>query len=230
MSLGENKDSLGKLFIDSETIPGQSISLYREIAATVRPPGNITKQESIDKWMREKAPEKIDEEWRKTATDGTRGEIVVVSWAMDNDEPRVVYRDPKKRSEKSLLEELWCELADENPISWIGHNLTEFDLRFLWQRSVVNGVIPSLRIPVDQPAWGQSVDDTMRMWAGRRGYIKLEDLCKALGIDTGNDGMDGSMVWDYVREGRIEEVAEYCKRDVIATREVYRRLTFTGLG
>lgn len=229
--LGENKDSLGKLFIDIETIPGQGMGVYKEIAAGIAPPGNITKPESIERWMQEKAPEKIDHEWRKTSLDGTQGEVAVVSWAMDEDEVQCLARDYRARgSERELLEELWTRLKEENPVLWVGHYLTEFDLRFLWQRSVINRVPPSVPIPYDQGAYGRDVFDTMTAWAGRRGSIKLEALCKALGIDTGNDGMDGSQVWDYVKEGRVSEVAEYCKRDVAAVREAYRRMTFRDLG
>lgn len=38
--------------------------------------------------------------------------------------------------------------------------------------------------------------------------------------------MDGSMVGKYVADGRIKEVEAYCKKDVIATREAYKRMTF----
>ena len=66
----------------------------------------------------------------------------------------------------------------------------------------------------------------MQIWAGRGNRIKLAELCEILGIPSPKDGIDGSQVWDYVQSGRIEEVAEYCKKDVIATREAYNRMTF----
>jgi len=66
----------------------------------------------------------------------------------------------------------------------------------------------------------------MVQWAGTGGRIKLEKLCKALSVPSPKGGIDGSMVWDFVRNGKIEEVAEYCKRDIVATRKVHQIMTF----
>jgi predicted PolB exonuclease-like 3'-5' exonuclease len=51
-------------------------------------------------------------------------------------------------------------------------------------------------------------------------------LCLALSIPTPKGDLDGSKVWQYVQDGRHEEVAAYCRRDVEATRQVHRRMTF----
>lgn len=230
-NLGSAKDNLGKLFLDAETIPSQDIRVYQEIATSVTPPGSMSKPETIAKWREEKAPDEIDKQWRKTALNGTRGEIVVLSWAMDEGAPECLWRDIKEHdSERQLLGRFWKKMAEENPLLWVGHNIVDFDLRFIWQRSIIKGVPPSVPIPVNQPAWGGDVFDTMKTWAGNREMISLDNLCGCLGIDAGQDGMKGSMVWDYVRDGKIEEVAEYCVRDVIAVREVYRKMTFRNLG
>jgi len=51
-----------------------------------------------------------------------------------------------------------------------------------------------------------------------------------LGIDAKGselgDEIDGSKVWDFIREGRIADVAAYCGGDVARAREMHRRLTF----
>jgi predicted PolB exonuclease-like 3'-5' exonuclease len=67
----------------------------------------------------------------------------------------------------------------------------------------------------------------MQAWAGFGNYISLDNLCYGLGIESPKDGIDGSQVWQYVKDGRENEVYDYCKRDVAAVREVYKRLTFT---
>jgi predicted PolB exonuclease-like 3'-5' exonuclease len=68
----------------------------------------------------------------------------------------------------------------------------------------------------------------MTAWAGARNRVSLDKLCKAFGIETPKGGIDGSKVWDYVKAGKIDEVAAYCARDVEATRKVYKRLTFAN--
>ena len=48
----------------------------------------------------------------------------------------------------------------------------------------------------------------------------------ALGIHSPKEECNGSLVWQWVEDGRIEEVAQYCKRDVAATREVFKRMVY----
>jgi predicted PolB exonuclease-like 3'-5' exonuclease len=65
----------------------------------------------------------------------------------------------------------------------------------------------------------------MLMWSSdphKRG--SMERICKALGI-PGKGDFDGSMVaetWPVDRQ----KVIDYCKNDVIRTREMYKRMTF----
>ena len=113
----------------------------------------------------------------------------------------------------------------------IGHNVAAFDLRFLMQRHIINGVRPHVVIgrAAQAKPWEQDkVFDTLIQWAGNGAKAggSLDKLCKAMSISSPKDGIDGSMVWDFVRDGRIDEVAEYCARDVAATRTLHRRMTF----
>ena len=113
-------------------------------------------------------------------------------------------------------------------VTWIGHYVTGFDLRFLWQRYVANGISPLVDIPIDAKPWEtEKVFDTMLQWTGvkKSGVGSLDAICRALG-NKGKDGMDGSMVWDYAKAGRFDEIIEYCKDDVERTRFLYKKLTF----
>jgi predicted PolB exonuclease-like 3'-5' exonuclease len=104
-----------------------------------------------------------------------------------------------------------------------------FDLRYMVQRSIVNNVRPHRIIAAAAQAkpWeSDKVFDTMVQWAGIGNRIALDKLCRALSVPTPKTGITGAQVWDEVKAGRIRDVAAYCKKDVIATREVHRRLTF----
>lgn len=220
-----------ELFLDIETIPTQRPGVLEELRATVIPPGNITKAESIQKWMAENADAKAEELWRKTALDGTHGEIVCISFAIDDEPVRSVYRPTLEVSEHSLLCEFYVALVedlDRMPL-YVGHNVLGFDLRFLFQRAVILGVKPPFTLPVDQRYNSDRVYDTMLAWAGWGNRVKLAAVCSALGIPVKTDGIDGSMVWDYIKAGRVQEVAAYCEEDVAAVRNVYRRMTFADV-
>lgn len=99
-----------------------------------------------------------------------------------------------------------------------------FDIRYIWQRAVILGVTPPAWWPIDARPWDTDrVYDTMTAWAGHGNRIGLDRLCKALGL-PGKTGVDGSQVWDLVRDGRIEDVVEYCDDDVRRLRSVHRRM------
>ena len=53
----------------------------------------------------------------------------------------------------------------------------------------------------------------------------LNKLCQVLNIEQKGD-IDGSKVWQAVQDGRIDEVAEYCSKDVERVRAIYKRMNF----
>jgi hypothetical protein len=77
---------------------------------------------------------------------------------------------------------------------FIGHNIG-WDLKFLWQRSIINNIKPPIRIPWRDAVWSGKYTDTMTLWVGPRDTISLTNLCKILGIEM-EDEIDGSQVWD----------------------------------
>ena len=57
--------------------------------------------------------------------------------------------------------------------------------------------------------------------------IGLEKLALALGVPSPKDeGIDGSQVAQFFADGKVNDILEYCKRDVQTTRDVYRKMTF----
>lgn len=217
---------MDKIYIDIETIPGQSAWIKEEAEAKVKPPGNTKKPESIKKWMDDNAKQAADELWRKTGLDGSRGEIICIAWAINGGEIKSVHRE-LGGDEANMLREFYAMLDMSMDAQWIGHYITGFDLRFIWQRSVISGVKPSVFIPYDAKPWSREVFDTKVEWSGMQstGTGSLDSVCKALGYD-GKGDIDGSKVWDYVKDGRINEVVEYCKDDVHKARLLHKRMTF----
>lgn len=223
------------LYIDIETIPSQKPGAFEEVFKSVKHPGTITKPESIEKWYSEKADEAAMNEYRKQSFDGLYGEIISIAWAINDESPRVLYRG-KTGSEKDLLSGFFEDIA--YPVDmrgnravitkWVGHYITGFDLRFLWQRCVVNQYKPLTDIPYDAKPWADNVFDTKIAWSGVSQYSgasKLDLLCKGFGFE-GKGDLDGSKVYDYWLDGRYEEIAEYNKQDVEMCRNLYKRMTF----
>ena len=216
------------LYLDIETIPCQKPGLLEEIRATIQPPGNISKPETIVKWMAENKDSAAEEAYRKTALNGTQGEIVCIGYAGAEGGASCTMRSLGE-SEGDMLQNFFDTVDKHHPHdTLVGHNVLGFDLRFIFQRAVILGVKPSFPLRQDDRYNGERVYDTMLAWAGWGNRIKLSTICEALGIPVKTGGIDGSQVWDYVKAGKIAEVAEYCKEDVEAVRQVHRRMTFAG--
>lgn len=222
-----------ELFIDIETVCSQDPSVKDELAAGILPPGNISKAETIAAWMVEKRPALIEEAYLKTSFDGGFGQVCVIGLAYD-DEPARSYAvgDLSSAAETKLLQDFFCDLTDAysptRRVRVVGHNHVAFDLRFLWQRAMVLGVKPPVHmLPRDPKPWDDNVYDTMIAWAGARGTVSMDKLCRAFGI-PGKGAISGADVWPMVQAGRISEVRAYCEQDIERTRAIYRRMTFAG--
>lgn len=156
-----------------------------------------------------------------TSFDGTYGRILCIAYAINDEPVKCLCNDP---DEKKTLEEFWA--IAKNCDQFVGHNIMDFDMRFIMQRSVVHGIPPTRFLNFARYR-SDCMYDVMKEWVHwSMGGVGLEAMALALGIPTPKDGIDGSQVWDFYKAGKTEEICEYCKRDVECTREVYRRMTF----
>ncbi len=218
------------LFFDLETLPDQSEGALAAHLDGIAAPARYKKPESIQRWIEDEGPAAAVEEWKKTALQGISGQIASIAWAFD----KFPITGSIGMDEKKVIQDFFDAIDDKGKVgegkfqklTWIGHNIIEFDLRFLFQRAAINGIKPAFVIPVDA-RHGSTIFDTMKAWSGWKQYVKQDALYAALGGDPfEDDDMDGSMVWDYVQAGRFNEVFEYNKRDVSKVRFIYERLTW----
>jgi predicted PolB exonuclease-like 3'-5' exonuclease len=127
--------------------------------------------------------------------------------------------------ETEILKDFWKIAVDCN--LFVGHNILDFDLRFIYQRSVIHQIKPSRDLPFARFR-NAPIFDTMQEWSkwGRE-HASLDLLSKTFGIPSPKESLDGSKVYPFYRAGRLAEIVDYCKCDVNSTRQVYRWLTFS---
>lgn len=218
------------LTLDIETIATNRDDVREYIASKVTHPATMSKPETIAKWVAESKAEAVEEAVAKTALDGSFGRVCVIGWAVGDEPPMVIYN--VDLHEREILERFARAMTSVPQTSCIvGHFVTGFDLRFLWQRYVINGIKPPkiIQTAVQAKPWETSVVfDTMIQWsgAGAKPGGSLEKLCLALGIPSPKGDITGATVGAAVEAGRIAEVASYCEKDVVATRAIYKRMTF----
>jgi len=192
----------------------------------------------VDKFGAEEIAKAADEAYHKTSFDGALGELAVIGFAFDDNAPVTICRASNSaEDEKEILSKFFADLTSNlmhemhntdmlEDVQIIGHNVEAFDLPFLFKRAVILGIKPPINLQPNR--YSDSVYDTMIEWAGFGNRISQDNLCKALGTFNSKDsGMDGSQVWEYVKSGRIAEVAEYCANDVLSVRANYKRMTFS---
>lgn len=221
------------IILDIETIPTQREDVREYIAASVTHPGNIKKAETIAAWNENEKPAAVEEAVSKTGLDGAFGQVVCIGVdLMDNGNPTTIYG----LDERALLTKLNAAVADALDASdafsttIVGHNVSAFDLRFLAQRYIVNGIRPHPvigRAAQAKPWETEKVYDTMVQFAGVGNRISLDKLCLALGL-PGKGDITGADVWPMVQAGKLKELADYCADDVRKTRAVFKRMTFAA--
>lgn len=206
-----------KLFLDIETIPAQ-----KESFDTLK---ILFEKKHARRGGEGKENETFEEFVNRTSFDGAFGQILCIGYALDNEPTRALYN---KDNERETLRQFW-ELA-RNASLFIGHNVMDFDLRFIYQRSIILGVRPSLDLNFARYR-SNPIFDTMKEWAKwSNTSTGLETLALALGIPSPKDGIDGSQVAAFHAAGKDDEIVEYCKRDVETTRDVYKRMIFETNG
>jgi hypothetical protein len=225
------------IVFDIETLPGSEPWVLLDIQkaanrekSEIRAPSNYKDPEKIAEYIAAKCAEidrDVEAKYRKTALSGARGEICVIGYVIDDQEPITLAIEPEDEEDliRLFFEDLHFYFDPSNRFKFIGHNILGFDLRFLYQRAMVYGIKPPPCFPINPRPGSEFVYDTMIEWAGWGNRISLDRLGLALGLG-GKGDFDGSMVYDTVKAGDINRVAEYCKQDVMLTRAIYNRMTF----
>lgn len=203
-----------KLFLDIETLPAEELQhgVLEEI---------YKKKTSEGK----KVALTFESFLKNTAFDGTFGRIFCISVAVNDEPAKCLSGDEKK-----ILEDFW-DIAKDVDL-FVGHNIFDFDLRFILQRSVILGVKPT---KTDRELSfaryrNEPIFDTMYEWSKWNTYnkISLDMLARALGLPSPKEGeLDGSRVYEYYKKGKFDEICNYCNADVEVTRQIYKKMTFS---
>lgn len=129
-----------------------------------------------------------------------------------------------QRPEPELISAFAERLAELRP-TLVSFNGSGFDLPVLRYRAMIHGLAaPGLSEEYFKRYSTRHVDlcDQLANFE-QRSKIGLDDLCKMMGLAGKPHGIDGSKVWEAVREGRIQDCADYGETDVVNTYRVWLR-------
>lgn len=208
------------IFLDIETLPTQDAETQARVAASLKAPANYKKPEVIAQWLEDNKETAV----RKTSLSGLYGNVLCIGIAIGEEEPEVLTGD-----EPAVLKQLAEKLEGIAHPMFVGHYVREFDIKFLIQRQMINGMEPLFHYA--DPYYQRPILDTMEIFCvNPRDSVSLDNLCYALNVPTPKGDLDGSKVYDYWLAGKHQEIYDYCKDDVIATRECFKKMSPHSLG
>jgi hypothetical protein len=139
-------------------------------------------------------------------------------------------------SEQELLEKFWKIIGppggSRRKPQLVSFNGRGYDGPIMMIRSAQLGVQASRNLVPNRYALDAHCDlmDALCFQGASRDRYSLDFWCRRFDIESPKGSIDGSQVARAYRDGRIEDIGEYCLRDVRATCELFRRLDATLLG
>ena len=117
----------------------------------------------------------------------------------------------------------------DNESNICGHNVKEFDVPYIARRMLILGLpLPDILNISGKKPWECKFLDTLEMWkfGDFKHYTSLKLLCAVFGIPTSKDDIDGSQIAEvFYKEKNIERISRYCEKDVVATMQVFMRMS-----
>ena len=113
---------------------------------------------------------------------------------------------------------------------WLcGHNLKNFDIPMMAKRMIINGLMPPSILPsYDTKHWEIRAIDTKEIWqyGAYTAIGSLDLMCTCMDVPSPKEGeVTGAKVHDaYWNKGMLNEIAEYCERDVQVLIDVVQKL------
>ncbi len=197
--------------------------LSTERSAT-KPRSGVEKAVAAVKTARERVKNAASDRRKLLSVTPEYCRVAALGWASGSGEIESltcgVHAECDTSDERVLLEAFWSLALDARPL--IGFNVLGFDLRVIFVRSALLGVIPSRLF--DLKPWSRDVIDLMIIRFGSLSQaMGLKKLAPLYGIEVAAEGIDGSQVAELMSVNpRL--VAEYVRSDVAITRELYRKL------
>jgi 3'-5' exonuclease len=129
------------------------------------------------------------------------------------------------KNEREMLKDFWNFLRHESIRGFVAHNGMSFDLPFLWRRSVVQNVKPTMQFDLRRYR-NDFIYDTMCVWGNWEPRFNPSLNSLATGLGVGQKNGSGGEVLDLWRDDRQKEIADYCLQDCWITYACYCRMNF----
>jgi len=129
------------------------------------------------------------------------------------------------RTEHDLIAAFVDKIAELNP-QLVTFNGSSFDLPVLRYRAMVHKV-PAIGLSA-RPYFNRYTDDAIDLCDVLSSFSSnakatLHELCRVMGLPGKPGGIHGGEVEKYHRDGKIQDIADYCESDVVNTYRLWLR-------
>ena len=148
----------------------------------------------------------------------TYGKIVCISFGyLDNDgnkQIKSIYGDDEKEI-VIKFNDLLKKIETKN-FNLSGFRILHFDVPWIVHKLHKYGVKPAdIILMYDKKPWEMRITDLSEDWKGKFAWsFSFDEMCYELGVKSPKDVINGSDVHKYYWSDRLEEIKEYCEKDV----------------
>ncbi|MAF67553.1 MAG: 3'-5' exonuclease [Planctomycetes bacterium] len=202
---------------------------------------------------RERNPERRDAVPERTALNPGLGKIIAIAlWSIEADRGLLLLEGDQESKvecewekvpgskifrgdERAVIEMFWSKVAPPagggRLPRLVSYNGRGYDGPMLMVRSAQLGLCPSRNLLPYRFRLDEHCDllDALSFFGAARERYSLDYWCRRFDIESPKGSIDGSQVGRAYRDGRIEDIGEYCLRDVRATGKLFERLDETIL-
>jgi predicted PolB exonuclease-like 3'-5' exonuclease len=205
-----------RLHIDIEKVPSRELT-----EDDIKVPGNMSKPETIAKWIAEEGMSKTIKDW---SVDPLRCKIIAIGYSIDEEAPECLVGDDEKALLTSLQEVLYARFhkGELTMLTFSGYNLKGFDYLIIALRLFKYKLDLRSYFSMEINTRIRIFDIMALISSFRFGtYYSQDDVCAFLGLPL-KDQVDGSKVFGLYKEGKWDDIATYCKEDVQKVVDIYR--------
>ena len=203
------------LHLDIETVPAKEIT-----AEDVKVPGNMSKAETIAKYIEE---EGLAKTIKDHSVDVLRCKVICIGYAVDNGDVKSLFNTNEEALFRAFNEMFVEEFKtpERHIVTFSGYNLKGFDYPIIALRMFKYGLDMKDYFPLDINTRSRMFDLMQAIANFRYGtFYSQDDVCAFLGLPL-KDGVDGGSVYNLYKEGKFDDIASYCRRDVQRVVEIY---------
>ena len=158
-------------------------------------------------------------EWQKKgSTDPWLGRIVAFSWSFLGEEKVHTMLGQDVEDERHILAMFW---ALQSVGIRVGYNTKSFDDKFIFARSLILDVQPSVELEMGRYS-KQSKDIMWMMFDSLADAKSCKEMARLMGIEIPAGDVEGKHVFDMVECGDWDGLARYSNSDVVVEKAMFR--------